>query len=67
MLYINIHTGTSINFKDAILCGKKKSFFKDVQTDSIENYTQLSNGKHVKTYVLAKVSKETYEFLHSTQ
>lgn len=47
--------------------GKKKSYFKDVQTDSIENYTQLSTGKNIKTYVLAKVSMETYEFLHSTQ
>lgn len=45
----------------------KKSYFKDVQTDSIENYTQLSTGKNIKTYVLAKVSMETYEFLHSTQ
>lgn len=45
----------------------KKSYFKDVQSDSIENYAQLITGKHIKTYVLAKVCKETYEFLHSTQ
>lgn len=51
-------------------------FFKEKKIPTLNMYTKsdriiresfATTSKHIKTYILAKVTMETYAFLHSTQ